>query len=220
VPLGDTPTFMTLSPDGRWGYLLDERSGHLSRMDLSSGRSAARVRLGFRPQHATFLERQNLLAVSLPLAQKVVLLDPLSLQQVRAIATGSEPAGLLVFDQLLYIAESGDHSVAIVDLPGQREVGRVTVGLAPSRLVESDRIIYVSNTEDGSLSVLIPGQLGVVRDVRGLDRPREMAFNRFYRRLYVADEMARALVVVDVNSNLIVGRIALGARPTGMAVTP
>jgi hypothetical protein len=64
----------------------------------------------------------------------------------------------------------------------------------------------------------MPGQLGVIREVHGLGRPKEMVFDNFYRRLYVADEEAAALAVVDVNSNLLIGRIALGARPSGMAI--
>ncbi len=37
VPLNDAPTFMAISPDGRWAFLLDEDSGYLSRMDLTTG---------------------------------------------------------------------------------------------------------------------------------------------------------------------------------------
>jgi len=218
VPLNDVPTFMTVSPDGKWAYLLDERSGYLSRMDLSSGRTAARVRLGFRPQYATVLEGQNLLAVSLGMSQAVVLLDPLNLSVVRKTATGSSPQGLLAVANRLYVAESGDHMVSVLDLAGGGTLGRLAVGFGPRRLVEAGNFLYVSNYDNGTLSVLEPGQLGVLREIHGLGRPLEMAYDRLQRRLYVADEEAAALAVIDVNSNQLVGRIALGARPSGMAI--
>ena len=218
IPLNDAPTFMTISPDGQGAFLLDERNGYLSRMDLSTGRSVARVRLDFRPKFAAFLEEQNLLAVSLSLSQKVLLLDPQSLAVVGNIPTGSSPQGLLVSDNKLYIAESGDNTVSIVDLARRGIQDRLTVGFGPRRLLEVDNRIYVSNYEDGSLSVLVPGQLGVIQEIHGLGRPTEMAIDQFYRRLYVADEEAAALAVIDVNANLLLGYVTLGAKPTGLGV--
>jgi DNA-binding beta-propeller fold protein YncE len=217
VHLNDSPTFMTTSPDGRWAYLLDERSSYLVRLDLLNGQTLARVRLGNRPHYLVYLAEQNLLAVSLTLSQTVLLLDPLSLSVVGSIPTGSSPQGLMAVNNLLYIAETGDHTVSIVDLVSRRSISRLSVGFGPRRMLETGNQIYVSNYDQGSLSVLVPGQLGVVQEIQGLGRPLEMALNRLYRRLYVADEKTAALAIVDINSNLLIGRIALGARPLGLA---
>jgi DNA-binding beta-propeller fold protein YncE len=216
IPLNDAPTFMTISPDGEGAFLLDERSGYLSRMDLSTGQSVARVLLGYRPQYAIYLDSQNQLAVSLSLSQKVLLLNPLSLAVEGTISTGNSPQGLLVLDNRLYVADSGEDAVSTVDLASRGDQDRLNVGFDPRRLIGVDNRIYVSNFKDGSLSVLIPGQLGVIQEIQGLGHPLEMAFNQAYRRLYVTDEESGALSVVDVNSNLLLGRIVLGARPLGM----
>jgi DNA-binding beta-propeller fold protein YncE len=218
VPLNDAPTFMTISSDGRWAYLLDERSSYLSRMDLFSGSIVARVRLGNRPNFVALLAEQNLLAVSIGLSQAVLLLDPVTLAVVGTIATGSSPQGLLAADNQLYIAEGGDHTVSVVDLGSRRNLSRLTVGFGPRRLLKTDSMIYVSNYDQGSLSVLMPGQLGVIQEIPGVGRPLEMVLDQFYRRIYVGDEETAALAVIDINSNLLIGRIALGARPLGLAV--
>jgi YVTN family beta-propeller protein len=218
VFLNDDPTFMTLSPDGRAAFLLDERSGYLSRMDLATGRNVARVFLGYRPKYATYLEGRNRLAVSLSLSQRVVLLDPVSLAIIDTISSGSGPQGMVVSDNQLYIAESGDNSLAVIDLANRASRARLEVGLGPRRLLEAGNQIYVSNYQDGSVSVLAPGQLGVIREIHGLRRPQEMVFDQVYRRLYVADEEAAALAVIDVNANLLLRHISLGARPFGLAV--
>lgn len=219
IPLGDAPTYMTISTDGSRAFLLDENNGYLSSIDLASGRSIARVRLGFRPQYAVNVDEQNLLAVSLALSQKLVFLDPLNLTTVRSLPTGSTPQGLLVLDNRLYVAERGEHSVSVVDLLSKGNLTRLTsVGFGPRRLQTSDSQIYISNYDGGSLAVVMPGQLGVIQEINGLGRPLEMVFNQSYRRLYVAEEEAAALAVVDTNSNLLLGRIFLGARPAGLAV--
>jgi DNA-binding beta-propeller fold protein YncE len=209
---------MTISSDGRWAYLLDERSSYLSRMDLFSGSIVARVRLGNRPNFVALLAEQNLLAVSIGLSQAVLLLDPDTLAVVGTIATGSSPQGLLAADNQLYIAEGGDHTVSVVDLGSRRNLSRLTVGFGPRRLLKTDSMIYVSNYDQGSLSVLMPGQLGVIQEIPGVGRPLEMVLDQFYRRIYVGDEETAALAVIDINSNLLIGRIALGARPLGLAV--
>ncbi len=57
-----------------------------------------------------------MLAVSLSLSQKVLLLDPVRLSVLGTISTGSEPQGVVVSDNQLYIAEQGDNTVSITDL--------------------------------------------------------------------------------------------------------
>jgi DNA-binding beta-propeller fold protein YncE len=218
APLNDAPMFMTISPDGDAVFLLDDHGGYLSRMDTLTGRIDSRILVDFRPQYATYLEERDLLAVSLSLSQKVLLLDPVSLKVARTIPAGSSPQGMAVSEDQLYIAEYENNTVSIVDLAGRGGQSRLTVGFGPRRLMEADSQVYVSNYREGTLSVLVPGQLGVVQEIFGLGRPAEMAFNRFYRRAYVADEEAAALAVIDVNANLLLGRIFLGAKPFGLAV--
>jgi len=218
VPLNDNPTFMVINPNGRNAFLLDEKSGYLSRIDLTTGQILARVQLDGMPRYAAFLEAQNQLAVSLSLSQKVLLLDPASLRLLRTITTGSSPRGLTVFDNQLIIAEYGDNTVSVVDLANRGIQSRLSVGFGPRRLQKSDNEIYVSNYQEGSLSVLVPGQLGVVKEIYGLGLPMEMIFNQSYLRLYVTDEEKGALAVIDTNSNRLIGHIFLGARPLGLEI--
>jgi len=218
VPLNDAPTFMTITPDGLWAYLLDERSGYLSRMDLNTGRIEARVLLGYLPKYAAYLDEQELLAVSLSLSQKVLLLDPVRLSVLGTISTGNAPQGLVVSDNKLYVSEEGDNTVSVTDLASRANQSRFTVGIGPRRLLKTDDLIYVSNYDDGSLSILLPGQGGVIREIHGLGRPLEMAVDKFYRRLFVADEDESGLAVIDTNSNQFEGNIFFGARPSGLDV--
>lgn len=219
VPLNDDPTFMTLGAGAQSAYLLDERSGYLSRVDLASGRIMARAALGFRPQYADYLEARNLLVVSLADTQKVLLLDPASLAVRGSLSTGSRPEGLIVVDNQLYVAEQGDSTVSVFDLDSLANLGRISVGYSPGRLLDTGRQIYVSHEQDGMLAVLVAGQLGVIQEIYGLGRPRDMVFNAFVRSAYVVDRQGGGLSVVDVNANRLLTQIPLGAMPFGLAVT-
>jgi DNA-binding beta-propeller fold protein YncE len=209
---------MVISPDGQSAFLLDEHNGYLSRIDLTTDAMSSRVHLDYAPKYETFLVDQNLLAVSLSLAQKVILLDPLDLAIKGTIFTGSGPEGLVVYDNNLLIAEYGDNSVAFYDLMSRRVKSRQMVGFGPRRLLLTGDQIYVSNYQDGSLSILLQDELGLIQEISGLKSPKELVYDQSYFRLYVTDEKAAALAVIDVNSNLLLSYIPLGAEPFGLAL--
>jgi YVTN family beta-propeller protein len=45
-----------------------------------------------------------------------------------------------------------------------------------------------------------------------------MAFSETYQRLYVSDEQARGLAIIDTANDQFIGYISLGARPVGLAI--
>ena len=186
-------------------------------MNLLSGEVMARSRLNYRPSHVLYLEQQNSLAVSLSLSQQVLLLDPLTLETRARISTGNSPQGLAVFLNHLDVAAAGDNTVSVIGLSGEENI-RQNVGFRPRRVQVAGDQVFVSNYLDESLSVLVPGQLGVFRDIPEVGRVREMGYNEFYRKLYATDEKAGALAVIDVNSNRLVRRISLGAKPLDLLV--
>jgi DNA-binding beta-propeller fold protein YncE len=218
IPLTNNPAFMTLSPDGLWAYVLDERNNYLSRLDLLTGSLAARVHTNYRPQYATYLVDRNLLAVSSALTQTVSFHDPLTLAEVGGIRTSSSPDGLFVTNNQLLIAESGGNTVSVYDLATNRTLTRLTVGMTPRRLLDNGSQIYVSNYDEGSISVILSGQSAVGRVIPGLGRPLEMTFSQTYQRLYVGDEQALGLAIIDTANDQFDGYISLGARPVGLAI--
>ena len=220
APLNDAPTFMQVDAAGRVAFLLDDKSGYVSRMDLRSGYIEARTYLGFEPHFAIYIEEKNLLAVSLALSQKVQLLDADTLESRGELSTGGRPQGLLFTNDLLYVAEQGDDTVAIFDLNSRRNLGRIVVNQGPMRIADTDNQIYVSHRMASNVVALTPGQLSVFREITDLGRTTEMAYYPTFRRLYVVDERAGGLAIIDVNANLLIGRVEFGARPVGLAVLP
>lgn len=220
APLNDAPTFMQVDAAGRVAFLLDEKSGYVSRMDLRSGYIEARTYIGFQPHFAIYIEEQNLLAVSLALSQKVQLLDADTLENRGELSTGGRPQGLLFANDLLYVAEQGDDTVAIFDLNSRRDLGRIVVNQGPMRIADTGNQIYVSHRIAQNVVALTPGQLSVFREIPDLGRTTEMTYYPTFRTLYVVDERAGGLAVIDVNANLLIGRVEFGARPVGLAVLP
>ncbi len=212
-------THMALGPQGRWAYIVDRARGNILRLDLRSGSVDRRVRLGYGPVYIIYLEKMNLLAVSLSFSQSVVLVDPETLATVRSISTSGRPEGLAVWrDKLLYIAESGSNTVLQYDLELGSAGRRIPVGFSPRRILALDDAIYVADYGSASLSILRPGQLGIARTLPLSGRPLEVADIHGRKLIYVGNEEEEAISIVDPVSMKSVGLIPLGARPAGITV--
>ncbi len=212
-------THMALGPLGRRAYIVDRGRGNILRLDLRSGNVDRRARLGYGPVYVLYLEKMNLLAVSLSLSQSVVLLDPETLATVRTISTAGRPQGLAVWrDSVLFIAESGSNTVLQYDLERGRAGRRIPVGFDPRRILALDEMIYVADYGSASLSVLRPGQLGIARTVTLPGRPLELADVSGRKLIYVGNDEEEAISIVDPVTMKAVGLIPLGTRPAGITV--
>jgi DNA-binding beta-propeller fold protein YncE len=218
IPLSVKSTYMTVSSDGKWAYLLDEMGNNLVRLNLQTGTVDGQIRVGSRPKYMLYLEEQNLLAISCAYAQKVYFLDATSLTIVNTVDTGGTPDGLLVRDNYLYVAESSSNSVSVFELPGGRNKSRFNVGVKPRRLVFGNSHIYISNYGAGNVSLLRPGQLNVSRGIQVGGMPFAMDVSLTRQWLYVGDEYKGGVSVIDLSSNKIAGWIELGAAPDTFVV--
>lgn len=218
IPLSVKSTYMTVSSDGKWAYLLDEMGNNLVRLNLQTGTVDGQIRVGSRPKYMLYLEEQNLLAISCAYAQKVYFLDATSLTIVNTVDTGGTPDGLLVRDNYLYVAESSSNSVSVFELPGGRNKSRFNVGVKPRRLVFGNSHIYISNYGAGNVSLLRPGQLNVSRGIQVGGMPFAMDVSLTRQWLYVGDEYKGGVSVIDLSSNKVAGWIELGAAPDTFVV--
>lgn len=221
IPMTQEPSFMTLSPDGLSAYILEERGNYIIRMDLLTGTMRERVRLGERPSYALYLDRpdNDRLAVSSGLSQAVFLLDVNSLLPIEeSVSVASSPRGLLFLNDRLYIAESTSNTVSVYDLATRQVRERLHVGFSPTRLLLSGNQIYVANSRGGSVSIILPGQLSVLKNIPVGSGPLEMASSQSRKWLYVGVQGSEGLTVIDLTSNRVIGHIALGAVPLGIAV--
>lgn len=219
LPMSAQSSYMALSPDGKWGYIIDEKRGNITWMEMSSGSILDSVRLGYDPSYIIYLEKYDLLAVTLRLSQTVVLLDPKTLSQVSAVSTGLRPSGLFNNgDERLYIAESGGNSVLVYDLDRQENIQRIPVEFSPKRMMISGDSLYVTNLNSRSVSVIKRGHTSASKTIRLTGRPLEVAGTRSNQWIYIGNEGDRAITVIEPITNKVAGKIELGAIPLGIEV--
>ena len=218
IPMTTSPSFMTLSDDGKRAYILDSSNDYLFRINLSTGDLEARIQLGSQPEYATYIYSHNLLAVSSTLSQTVTLLDSNSMTEVAEINTTGVPGGLLAWNNLLYITESDNNTVAVYDLNLRAITSRRNVGFHPHRLLPNEGYIYVSNRNSNSISIIQPEQLGIALEINLNGSPQEMMVAPNSRWIYVGNKDIGGLSVIDATSNQVTGQISFGATPMSLAV--
>lgn len=218
IPMTTDPVFFVVGPKGRWAYVLDRQGDYLVKMDLTTGGLGARVRLGYSPNYLLYLEDRDLLAVSQGQSQSVLLLDPDDLRQVGRISTNSGPDGLAYGKGMLYVAEKGSNSIMVYDLEQNRQVRRVNVGFGPRRLLYGKGYLFVANTMGGYLSVIMPRQLGVARNIRLAKGIFELALNSSNRWLYVGNMREGVIHVVDPTALSHATDIELKTRLMGLSI--
>ena len=217
IPMVIRPWFMAIDPGGESAYLLDQATDGVYRVDLATGSLSAQARVGERPDYIAFLADRRQVAVSLGRSQKVLLLDPLTLQIRHSLPVGSNPQGVLSHNRDLYVAEGRANMVSLHN-PDSGASKRQSVGLAPSRLLAHERTIFVANSGAGSIGVLLPEQLTVLKEVRVGGAPAEMAISAEQSWLYASDSRGEGVVVLDLNSHRLTTRIELKARPLDLEV--
>lgn len=217
IPLTVNPTYM-ISPDGRWGYILDKAGNHLLRMDLVAGSLSQRVRLGYEPRYLAWLAGSGRLALSSGLSQQVYIVEPESLSTVESITVGNTPDGLLDAGDSLYVAESAANSLSIYDLRTRQLLKRMNVGFGPRRMLKSNNQIYVSNFLGSSVSLLLDRQQRLLRNISVGDKPLEMAASDSRKWLYVAEQGTGKITVIDQTANRVITDIELGAVPQAIVV--
>ncbi|MBU0682471.1 MAG: beta-propeller fold lactonase family protein [Proteobacteria bacterium] len=217
IPMIVSPSYF-MSPQGNWGYILDEGGNYLIRMDLVRGSMDKKVRLGYQPRHLVWYEASQQLILSSALDQKIYFVDPETLETRDIVPAGSSPDGLLVDGDYLYVAEQGANNIGIFDLDSRQVVKRLAVGFTPRRLLKKDNTLYVSNSRSNSVSLVLVRQQRVVRSIAVGSTPLEMAAADRSKWLYVAAQDGGVISVIDQTSNKVATTIELGSRPADVVV--
>jgi YVTN family beta-propeller protein len=140
----------------------------------------------------------------------------------------------------LYATNEADGTLGVIDANTRKVIDTIVLGKRPRGLVTSadGRLLYVAlsgsppagpgvdesklpppdHAADG-IGVVDLAQRKVVRTLRGISDPEQLALSVDGRRLYVASEDSGKLVVFATGSGQIETQLAVGGEPEGVAVS-
>ncbi|MGE3806129.1 MAG: beta-propeller fold lactonase family protein [Gemmataceae bacterium] len=161
APAGErSPVDVLLTPDERYLISINQGSGTIALVDLSTARVVSEVACGARPGAAVLTPNGRRLLVSATFAGKITLFDIAdgTLKPAGAIPVGFAPRGLAVAPdgKLAYVALSNGSAVAVLDLEQNKLVDKIEVGRWPRYLALSPdgKKLAVGVNGDGGVAVV------------------------------------------------------------------
>ena len=120
---------MDLTPDGRELWTAHSRDGRISIIDVNAKKVTGTVDIGTkRSNRLKFTPDSRYVLISDLEAGELVILDAASRKQVKRLALGKAPEGILIEPggKRAFIAVSGDNHIAVLDLNTLNVTGRDT----------------------------------------------------------------------------------------------
>jgi YVTN family beta-propeller protein len=154
APSGDeirylSPSEMALSPDGRWLYVICERSDLLLVVDTQSQVVTKRIGVGHVPRGLSVAADGRQIFVANSWTDNVSVIDARSLEVVRTVSAGTEPISVVsdLQAKTLYVANRLSSDVSVIDLQSGQEIKRLAAGHGASYLALSPggKTIYATH---------------------------------------------------------------------------
>jgi len=138
---------------------------------------------------------------------------------LKTIPVGKQPTQLAVNPaaHLLYVVNDGDDTVSVIDTEALVVKKVVPVGSNPTSIASNPaaNLVYIANRGSGTLTVLSPTATATWK-VGGA--PAFLTVDSVLNQLYVLDENAEQIVVLNATTGKALAAISTGTQPTAMAV--
>jgi YVTN family beta-propeller protein len=171
-----SPTDLALSADGRFALTANSTADTVSLVDLEAGRVVAETAVGQRPFAVALTPDGKHALVTNFRSDSATLLavTPASLRVVETIPVGDEPRGVALSPdgKTAFVALSGEHAVAVVDITRKKAIARIPVGTEPWHLAltPDGKTLAVGNARSQNMSLVSVAERKLVRNVRLLGR--------------------------------------------------
>ncbi|MGB8503020.1 beta-propeller fold lactonase family protein [Mycobacterium sp.] len=162
----------------------------------------------------------NDVVYAIPLKTPVSAPGPPARNALGTAPVGTFPTGVAVSPDgnRVYVANSGDDSVSVIDAESGNAALTIAVGHAPYgiALTSDGRKAFVANASGNSVSVIDTQAQVVTATIAVGPNPYGVAVDPDGERLYVTNQADGTLTVIDAVKSTIV----VGGAPTGVAVGP
>lgn len=247
IPVGKRPRGMRLSRDGSRLYVAvsglpkcppttpdaecakfvhDVAADGIAVVDTHARKVIRRLEAGSDPERFDMSRDDRRLYASNEDSGSASAIDVQTGAVVGSVSVGAEPEGVRVSPNGAWVAVTSEtnNTVSLIDTRTLKVVHTFTVGKRPRDVVftPDGRTAYVPGEFDASIyKITMPsGPVVKLLQLRREDRPASLLLDARRGRLYAATGRGGTVAVIGLKGPKLLGEVAVGPRPWGIALTP
>ncbi|HEX4247417.1 MAG TPA: Hsp70 family protein [Pseudonocardia sp.] len=229
IPVGATPGFAEVSPNGRLLYVAGGNSKVVTVLDTSANRVIATVPIAAGPpQFLTFSPDGRRVYVSVfdaPASiSAVVVLDTTTNQVIGQVKVPARPFRSAVSPdrRMLYVPSNDSSSVSVIDTASLKVTRQIPVPSGPHwvELATNGSRAFVADHDANAIGVLDVASASVVGQIPVGAGPHALAVHPTRPLLANANFDANSVTMIDTTTNRVAATIPVGKNPEAVDWSP
>lgn len=245
IPVGDDPRTLALTDDESQALTVNRADGTLSVVDLETLEVVNTIDLGVLP-YAVVTNDNETAYVSIQSTSEIVKIDLISGDIVDRVSVASDPAGLTIWGDFLYVTHLWSGKLSMIYLPQIELVRTVSINhdtaLSQSMTIDTrngtaylpasrsftenqnpthDSLVFpiVNIVTLGDMQVHNVERVELARAGFPVNMPFDSVFDPVRNYLYVANAGSDDVAVVDLNTGYARSVIPVGANPRSLILS-
>jgi YVTN family beta-propeller protein len=230
VPVGPTPGYMEIAPNGRYGYIANRAAGFLTVFDTTINAVTGTIPVpdGGGPQFIVFSPDGSRAYVSIfnndYSINEVGVLDTANSTFVAKVPTGKRPFALDISPdgKTVYVPNHDSGSITVVDTATNTVRDTITVAPNPHWVdVSADGTkLYAANHESNILTILDTANDQTIATVPVGKSPHSILALPKQPVLFNVNYDSSSMSVTDLNTNAVIATVPTPAHPQDVSLAP
>ncbi len=229
IGLQRTPTFVAVSPDGRYAYTANRDAQVVTKVDTATNQVTATIPIGAGPpQFLSFGPDGRTLYVSVfNDKQTTHVINVVNTGSNTVVATIPQPARPYLPEvspdgKQLYVPDQDNASISVIDTATNTLAGQIPVAPTPHGLAFSadGELAFATNHESNLVSVIETRNLEVEKTIPVGNSPHSIAVNPHRPLAAIVNDDSNSVSIFDTSGQQLITTIPVGKNPQDVVWSP
>jgi YVTN family beta-propeller protein len=229
IPVGPTPGFVTLTPNGRLAYIANRDAGYVTVLDTTVNKVIAQIHVpAGPPQYIAFTPDGNHAYVSVYNQDKtinlVAVLDTRTTKLDLTIPVEQKPYALAVTpdQRFVYVPSHDAGAIDVIDVATNTVVQKVPVLPNPHwvTFTGDGKLAYIADHESNVLTVLDVATNTQLQTIPVGTSPHSVAISPDGKQVAVVCFTSNDIYFIDSATNQVIGSTPIGTNPQDVTYSP
>ncbi len=224
VNVGNTPSGVCISPDGKKVYVSNGGSNTVSVINTATNTVTSTIAVGTSPYGICISPDGSKVYVANEMSSNVSVINTVTNTVSATVSAGSHPNGISISPDgsKVYVVNWGNNNVNVINTATNTVTATITVGNGPFGVCVSPdgSKAYVTNRNSNNVSVINIATNTVTATVAVGTFPFGISVSPDGSKVYVANQSSNTVSVISTTINTVTATVAVGTNPFGTSVSP